>query len=271
MLTEIRFNAPGMTAIVIPLRSRGPYTVHFIDGLGPVSANIPITSYALSDGLSLGVPRVGKRNVVLTLGLRPSRQSGKSVADVREELLAQAFPGGRIFMTFMRGTKPALFWEGMVESADPPLFVEDPAIQISILGQPYFYGPEIVHEFTVLDGSPQPIEYGGSVPTGFFLRAFAKSNNYPAVRRVRTDKGGSISWGYSNYGGWAMTMDSRFGSKSIYGGVVAQQNVLGTIDEGSSWPELKTGLNNVSVSGLDPSKVGQYDVQIKYRARFRSV
>lgn len=143
-----------------------------IEGLGPVKADINTTPFGSFDGEQFNGASVGKRNIVLTLGLNPNWED-QSMASLRAILYQYFMPKLGVFMSFVSTHLPRVGILGYVESFEPNMFSKDPEIQISLLcPQPNFVAADPVVVTGTVGIAPvtaTEIDYEGTVETGFLL------------------------------------------------------------------------------------------------------
>lgn len=165
------------------------FEVRNIDGLGDVSAEVNTTKLGSIDGESFVGSNVGKRNIVLTVGLTPDWQDW-TMSRLRR-LLARYFTTKlRVRMVFetMEFSPVEIF--GHIESNEPAMFSKDPEHVISIIC-PELYFKSV--DPTVIDGQtdmdPLEIEYEGNVETGMnviVLDTFTPGTN-PAWAKIQVN------------------------------------------------------------------------------------
>ncbi len=108
-----------------------------ISGLGPVKADVSVTSYASRDGAVFNTARVDTRNIVLSM-IFVSR-GNDSIETIRQRSY-QFFPvKQRITLKFVTDNREAVI-DGYVESNEPDIFNKCESTQISVIcPDPYFY------------------------------------------------------------------------------------------------------------------------------------
>lgn len=144
-----------------------------IDGLGPVKADIASSSYGVIPGEAITGKSIGKRNIVLTLGLNPDWAT-QTIEELRKLLYQFFMPGTDIVLQFMSTHLDTCGISGVVESLEPNVFSKDPEIQISVLcGRPDFIAvDETTIQGVVVDNTVTftHVDYSGSAPTGLNLK-----------------------------------------------------------------------------------------------------
>lgn len=173
MLEQVDIMGENGSYLPLPLGDPSSgITVESIQGLEPVKAILSSSKYALKDGEYFHASRRGSRNILIGLGLDP-RYGGGSVSALRRQLYSVLSPETKVDMTFsMAGEQPVVI-SGVVESLDTPIFTKTPMAMASIVcHDPDFVDP--VEVWNTGEGYPhaiawRPVEYDGSVPTGFRL------------------------------------------------------------------------------------------------------
>lgn len=185
MLTHIEAHSPRADIDELTLSIGNVETdtiqIRNIDGLGPVKASVNTTPFGSSDGEFSNGNIVGKRNIVMTVGLNPN-WIDQSVENLRSLLYAYFIPKAGVTLRFFSDERPSCEIFGWVEGCEPIIFSKDPQVQISIIcPQPDFVGVdsviiqgEIKSDVEVIEGFIDPedateIDYEGTVSTGFKL------------------------------------------------------------------------------------------------------
>jgi hypothetical protein len=241
-----------------------PVQIRNIDGLGPVKADIATSPFATGDGELLdGDPTVGKRNIVLTLGLNPNWVD-QTVSSLRRLLYRYLMPKAWTKLRFFSDDMPTVDIEGYVESFDPNMFTDDPEIQVSIIcPKPDFIEPDATFYYGVVDDGTTELEfeYPGSVPTGFELRVQHSATNvaYNGPLDVTMQQEPELAQ--------ILTVDPvdivaahHFKLSTIHNAKRVQQisNVDGSVvnlrskmSDDSVWPQIQPGTNLFKVAALE--------------------
>lgn len=242
-----------------------PVQIRSIDGLGPVKAELASTAFASGRGELFQGSSVGKRNVVLNLGLNPN-WIDQTLATLRQRLYAYFLPESWTKLRFFSDHMVTVDIEGIVESFEPNMFSEDPEIQVSILcHKPDFIDIDAtIYEGIVDDGTAElEYVYAGTVNTGFEIRVdgsvdnpsysgnFTIRNRAPEVNQdfliegvlVDTTKYFKLS-----------TVRNAKRAQVIAKGDGAATNILSKVTSASVWPEIRPGTNLLSVAA---SEIGQ--------------
>lgn len=163
MVTEVKFlsgNAqiPDLTFPVMAVGPTTPMHVRNITGVDPVTAEI-ITKANADDGDFFIDSRIGKRNIVITLGLNPGA-GYDAVETARRLLYAYMLPKGVVKLQFASTNRGLVTIEGYVESLAAPLFSQDPEAQISIIcPKSNFYAKDPTFVYGVAGADPNPVEF----------------------------------------------------------------------------------------------------------------
>lgn len=149
MITSVKiFNESGQY-IELPLDDfSSPYFVKKIDGLGPIKADISMSTYATKDGGVFQNARGNSRNIVMQLGLNPTfSNTNDPYGELRRALYLYFSPKSKVVIHFVSSNMETVYIDGWVESFEPTIFAKDPDMTISIVcPEPYFSSltPELV-------------------------------------------------------------------------------------------------------------------------------
>lgn len=243
--------------------SSAPIQIRNIEGIGPVNASVNTTPYGSIDGESYSGSTVGKRNIVLTLGLNPNWVD-QSVESLRQMLYAYFMPKKSITIHFFSTHLPEIIIAGYVESATPNIFSKDPEMQISIIcPNPDFVSvdPTVFTGATISTPALSFIDYEGTVPTGFVLKVESSVllPTYEDSVGISVEADTLMNFGVNRVlidSTQYLEMSSVQGQKYIR--TVDLSNVItslmGEIGD-SDWPHLDHGMNGFEVTtdieGLD--------------------
>lgn len=229
-------------------------------GLGPVTAKINTVPFGSSSGESFNGSSVGKRNIVLTIGLNPNWVE-QSMASLRQSLYAYFMPEEKISLELFSTHLPTVGIEGYVESLEPNIFSRDPEVQVSIIcPQPDFVDLDATIVSGLVDiGSPgdrTPIAYVGTRPTGFtvLVSSTIETPTYEGQFSIKnlTEFLASVSYEALVDDTHTTLFSSIQGSKFIHGlidGESEVDNLLKTVSGETLWPRLFSGFNLFSVTG----------------------
>ena len=247
MLTEIRVQntrRAELPELELPLFNPGRFPVVFVDGLNPVKAELSSSPYANLPGEYYLNSRVGKRNIVLTLGLSPSYFEGEDAETLRKNLRQWFNPQTPIRIEVVT-TDKTLQIEGVVETFESPLFVQETQVQVSIIcHDPYFramLSKSIVHGGE--NGSAFEVVNDGDVSVGFELFVNPGGTVGDGDFRLSNETaGGVLSVNYDwNSSGTTVYMNSTPREKQLIAGGGTQ--LIGNLHRGFVWPVLAPGPN----------------------------
>jgi hypothetical protein len=262
----------------LPLNEGGdagsdPIQILDAKGLEPVKAAITTTPFGAFDGEAFVGSTIGKRNIVLSIGLNPD-WSIQSIEELRQLLYNYFMPKLLVELRFHSTNFPTTRIQGYVESMDPNIFAKNPTIEVSIICPiPDFIA---IDETTVTgitnDGtSLTEIEYIGSVSAGLELKVTQAvgtpgedsiqlnvvSENLPQSFVARGNLTPDIRWEMSTL------MSSKY-VRSVSQSLGTITNYLNNVAFDAVWPRLQPGVNKVAV--VTPV-VGQ-NWELTYHARF---
>jgi hypothetical protein len=269
VLQKIELFSSNPSAPELPLGgfmpSDDPVQVRSIDGLGPVKAEVASSAFATGRGELYQGSSVGKRNIVMTLGLNPD-WAEQTMSNLRQKLYRYLLPQAWTKLRFFSDYLPVVDIEGIVESFEPNIFSQDPEIQVSILcHKPDFIEADAnSYEGVVDDGATElEFEYVGSVNTGLELRIDRTVANPSYL--------GDISVALKspedpqNFVAEDVTIDTlkyfklssvpnakRVQSIAVADGAIT--NLLSKMTTESVWPEIKPGVNVLSVAAAEPGQ-----------------
>jgi hypothetical protein len=270
----------GLRSLVptLPLTEDGdagsdPIQVLGINGLAPVKAAITTAPFGAYDGEALSGMSVGKRNIVLTIGLHPD-WSVQTIEELRQLLYNYFMPKLFVQLRFHSTNFPTVKIDGYVESMEPNIFVKTPTIEVSIIcPSPDFIAldPTTITGITSDGSDYTEIEYIGSVSTGLLLTV-VKAVGDPGEDTIQINMTGEyvpltflargnidddIQWELSTVPGGKFVRSVS----QMYGTIT---NYLNDISYDASWPVLYPGVNRLSV--ITPV-VGQ-NWELSYFTRF---
>lgn len=158
--------AKGTTDNVV----KGKGYIDNIDGLDPVAAQIPTANNTTTDGVATQDPRVGERNIVLTLGFSPNWAIGENYKKLRQVWYRLLPPGKSVILTFWDDIDPPVQIKAVVETHTNKAFGVETDTQISLLCPlPAFV--EMQKTLLLLKSNvAQRHNYKGSAPTGFLTK-----------------------------------------------------------------------------------------------------
>lgn len=163
------------------------FEVRNIDGLGSVKADVNTTPYGSVAGESFVGSNVGKRNIVMTIGLDPDWDDW-TVSRLRRLLDKTFMPQLQVSLAFETMEFSPVEISGYVESNEPNMFSKDPEHQISIICPDLYFksvDPVIITGQT--DDDPKEIEYEGNVESGMTVRVSKLSGSDPNHVGIRVN------------------------------------------------------------------------------------
>lgn len=282
MLTKLNVYSSQSSSPELPLSSSGigsdPLQIRNITGLGPVNADINTTANGVFKGENFNGSFVGKRNIVLTIGLNPDWED-QSMNSLRTLLYAYFMTGLLVTLDFESTNYPVVRTKGYVESFEPNMFSKDPEVQVSILcPEPDFVAVEpTVITGEVTDGSETiDVEYIGTSATGILIRVLANDDvpefegvlwiHLPTVPEPATFVIDPITIDSAHF----LRMASIPGEKRVELVTVSTGvgvSKLSAVQTGSKWPMLYPGINPFAVLAYDSELLGQ-SWDLTYYARF---
>ena len=259
MLTKVEVYGPYIGIDPLILNINGIETdsiqIHDIDGLGPVKANINTSPFGSVDGESYMGSSVGKRNIIMALGLNPNWVD-QTVSGLRNILYGYFMPKQPIRLRFFSTDLPTTEAVGFVESCEPNIFSKDPEMQVSIICPvPDFVAVDpIVITGVVNDAGIDP-GYIGTVPTGFVVGVMTSvalpsyTGNITIENNTEVDQ--KLIVPTTVDGTYRFEASSRQGEKYTHKivtatGVVA--SLLSGMTDDSVWPIFKPGENLFQVN-----------------------
>lgn len=272
MLTKMEITNPRNATLALLLGGSGPNTeaiqVRNTEGLGPVKASISTSPFGSIDGEAYTGSSVGKRNIVITVGLDPN-WIDQSMASLRTLLYAYFMPKQSVKLRFFSDSMTTVEISGYVEGFEPNIFAKDPEIQISIVCPlPDFVAiaATVKTGVVVANNVPQAgedIGYLGNIATGFVLKV-ASSTALPSylgsvdiVSRTPFSPAFSAN-SVTIDGGLYFEMSSVRGLKyargiNVLGGAII--TLLRNLAASSTWPQLEPGVNNFYVAAATAGQV----------------
>jgi hypothetical protein len=176
VLTKLDVLGMRSLAPTLPLADGGapgtdPLQILNIDGLNPVKAEITTQPFGSYDGEAYMGAFVGKRNVVLTIGLNPNWAT-QSIEALRQLCYNYFMPKLTTKLRFFSTHLPICEINGYVESLESNMWSKVPQMLVSIIcPEPDFIASDpVVLNGTTNNGSPFiDFQNVGSVPSGLTL------------------------------------------------------------------------------------------------------
>jgi hypothetical protein len=170
VITDVDVRSSRGSLLNLPLEDVSDgIVVAEIEGLGPVKVSLVSTKFANSRGSFYQNSVSEDRNIKIKFEIHPDWSVNQTVEEVRQKLYAFFMPQSLVKFTFRTDQNLEVEITGRVESCDPAIFVQEPAVDVSIICfDSDFMDPEVVQYpgMTVNDATDFDIVYLGSVPTG---------------------------------------------------------------------------------------------------------
>lgn len=279
MLTQIDVSNGRDEHLVLSIAAAAADEVQIrgIEGLGPVKADLPSTGF-YRDGEYITGKRVGKRNIVMTLGLNPD-WSTNTMSDLRSILYKHFMPKRWVKLEFTSTHLPVVTIEGYVESLEPNMFTQDPEMQVSIICPlPDFISVDTTQKTGTMHaafGTPLIWDYEGTVPTGVILKQTTPSTTFTGELQVKLENEentlGLIGVTTNVQAARQFLLSTVIGSKYIQeeNAGVRLKNLLGYLTTPMEWLQVAPGENQLELKGI-PSSGGLLTQAwtLEYNARY---
>jgi len=243
-----------------------------IDGLDPVKAAINTSLYGSVDGAAYVGGSVAARNIVLTVHPNPDWDNWSYEA-LRKLLYAYFMPKKSTRLEFESDDLAPVGISGIVEDITVNQFSKDQEFLVSVIcPDPYFVAldPTVLTGQTNAEG-PTVIEYEGTIETGFNVKVTFVSGTVPTAIEVQVGEppvtdlvvtAGVDATKYYELNSVAMRKYVQ--NIAIGGGTIT--NLLPKVLEGSSWPMLQPGENDIFITTTPYG--GIQDWELTYYERF---
>jgi hypothetical protein len=228
-----------------------------ITGIEPVAAAVQTRSYGVNDGEFHTGSKVGKRNIVLTVGLVTS--------DARDLFYAYFLPKNAIKLRLNFDDREFVEIDGYVETTTPggrfTEMPELPTMQVSIICPK----PNFLSELKTIEGvagqvpAEVDLPYSGTTNGGFFLNLHAggSENLIGSVNVVVSLGGSERRMQFENLYvpvGWRLHISTHHGGKKAerhppisMEDELDPSSVLGKMVDTYFWPQLFAGVQKVRV------------------------
>lgn len=259
MLTTVTATTSQGTQLELPLEDPSSgYLIENIDGLGPVKATIVSSSFAQQDGQQYHSSKREARNLKIRAELEPD-YTMETVRELRNRLYHFFMPKSKVKLSFhiIEGEGVLDFLDvdivGVVESCDPPLFVAEPAVDISIMcHEPDFLNPIPVTVSGVSTAGPtgQIIDYKGNVETGiiFTLRPDRDITAFTIYHVLPNNTLQTLDFNGELIADDVLTISTLSGAKSAtLRRANVESSVVYTVSPQSKWIEFENGKNDIRV------------------------
>ncbi len=225
------------------------FLVQDIDGLGPVKATLVSSSFAGLPGEQLNSKRRETRNIKFQLGLNPDPTVLETAEDVRFRLYAFFMPESDVSLRFYTDGDLTVDILGTIESCEPAIFTQTPAMDISIMCYaPDFFDPTVVHLTgnTTSGGTITPIVYDGHLETGvvFTLNVNRTLTEFTLYQISPNEDISTLEFAGALASGDVLVISTVPGSKGVTltrSGVIS--SMLWAVSPLSTWLSLERGSN----------------------------
>jgi len=252
MLTLLEVRGQGGILGLPMVDSTLGYDVQDIQGLDPVKATLVSSSFAQQDGAQYQSARREFRNIVLRLGFSPD-YALDSVRSLRTRLYPFFMPKTAVSLRFYMDDDLTVDIAGRVESFDSAMFVQEPAVDISILCfDPDFIEPDevVVSGSTTAGSTVSTLDYTGSVETGieFQLNVDRTLSEFTIYHQTPDGNIRTMDFQAPLVAGDVLTIITKSGSKSAtLTRAGTDSSILYGVSPQSNWLELDTGANGIRV------------------------
>lgn len=248
MLTAVRVYRPDNSFVTFSFdNNANDFFVKNISGLG-VDRSVVVEDSVTVPGGFFQNTRPKSRNVVMKLGYS---NSIVPIGIRRREIMSYFVPGTSIRMEFDTDNLPTVQLYGVVETADSPIFSQDPDITISILcSNPYFEEiVDTVRASPITASGTYSFQYNGTVPVGVRLSASRPSITGTVDLHLRPAAPVSVTRGLfyrepAADSARVVDFSSVLGDRYVK---IGASSVLDRLLESAVWPQFQPGLNQIQV------------------------
>ena len=234
-------------------------------GLNPPKAALYSSAMAGMNGAKYVGSRLNTRNIVLTFTLL------RDIPTSRNKLY-EFFRTGEYVKLVYAGTKHCWI-DGYVETIQADQFKETPhkqVLQVSIL----CYEPELkdteetiiaVADFT----GDEVFNYGGDIPTGFDIDVSFTGSVTKVVFSLWNE---TLTINESFASGDTLHICTVNGKKAVEKtSSSVTTNIIGSVQFGSKFPQLRTGANEIAYNGADATEKSYMTVVYTFTPRYEAV
>lgn len=270
MITNVQVRRGSGTTFNFELKdpSNG-YALTEIDGAGPVPAVLASSTFARLDGAYHQASRRDTRSISLTVEIRPTAQF--SVSELRERLYSAFMPTAEVSLWFSKDSgAPLVTIDGVVESVEPDIFSQNPAIKAEIVCfDPDFRAPAPVEASGELYND-LVIDYDGTIPAGILfqmphtsaLSSFQLTLSNPAVGD-QVIYVTAVSPSNSTFEFCTQPKEKRV--LSVRNGGATRDSLLYGVLPLTNWPRLYKGQNRLITSASVETNL---DYTVTYTPRY---
>jgi len=253
MLTRVEVRTSRGTLLSLPMADVSDgIVIDEIEGLGPVKATLVSSSFANEDGAQFHSSRREPRNIKFKFSLEPD-YINMSVEDVRDRLYSFFMPESTIQLRFFKHTGFFADIEGVVESADPEIFTDEPEMNISVMCyKPDFVVPAAtpITGLTTSGVELRSVQYDGTVDTGiaFELRPDRPVSAFTIYHNPPDGTLRQMDFSLPMVAGDKLSVSTVRGAKSVmHKRAGVERSVLYALSPQSPWLELVHGENKLRV------------------------
>lgn len=278
--------------LVLTNPEQSGFFIKYIDGLGPVKANINYTTPVGIDGIYYNSAKALHRNIVMSLGFL---NNGQFDIETQRQLTYKYFPLKKKIYFEITTDNRTLYTTGYVESNEPNIFSREQDTQISIICESSWLSG-LSDDLDVLSGvvgafefpysneststpltefgeiftsTSKNIDYAGDVPTGIVMRIGIQGAvedltifNHTAGTSMTIDEAAITTiTGAPFTSGDVLTISTLKGAKYVYlerGPYL--YNVFNSIQNSYSWFELYPGQNEFAYAASTGIENVQFSV-----------
>jgi Phage tail protein len=279
VLTELKAYSSWRSAPTLPLSVGGRaetdlIQIRNIDGLNPVKASVNTSPFGSVDGASYVGSSVLARNIVLTLHPNPDWRN-YTYESLRKLLYSYFMPKRTTKLIFYSDDMNPVYIQGVVEDVQVNMFSKDPELLVSIIcPDPYFtaLNPTVINGTTITSRLENSIDvdYAGNIETGIGLKVtFAAAQPPPTTIGILIGGTPILAFGVVATVGASMyfELSSRAMQKFVQNVTIGTgiiTNLLSKVQEGSLWPLLQPGENDVQIL----TDAGVHDFELTYSERY---
>lgn len=256
MLYKVEARTPRGDLLTLQLDdiSNG-YIVADIDGLGPVKATVITSKFAQDSGVAYQGSTIPERNITMTLEY--DLFSDTSVWELRNGLYPFFMSEQKVSLRFYMESGLTVDIDGVSESMDSPLFVQEPKADISIVcPKPDFIDmtPVVKSGFSTSDTVATDVVYDGTSDTGMTIVVNVNHTLSELTIYQTTPSGDFKSLDFSAplVAGDVLTINTMKGNKSATltrSGV--DSSIMYGVSQQSTWLQLEHGTNAIRVYATD--------------------
>lgn len=228
------------------------FSVRGIGGLGPVKATLVSSSFANMDGEQYQSARREARNLTFKLGLEPDWIT-TTVDELRDRLYEFFIPKSEVTLTFYKDTGLVVKIVGYVETCEPDIFSDEPAMDVSVMCfDPDFWVPSTssFSGSSTSSSTDTNVQYDGTTDTGivFTLNVDRTLTDFTIYHLPPDGELRQLDFSGSLVSGDVLTISTVKGNKGatlVHTGT--SSSVLYAISPQSNWIEWQRGVNKFRV------------------------